>query len=187
LINVSGPGVLAAETTIDHQQNEMLAGGMREETVAEIIAAMKLAFTFARTGQGWDEYAKALEALAARLGPPPSAFPRTPDDPYWQFVRRLFFYDPAPTLRRLLVPTLALFGELDNNVLPAKNKAAWETALKAGGNPDYSLVTLPKANHIHLEAKIGNSREIASLQRFVPEYHTTIRDWLAKRIRGFQP
>jgi hypothetical protein len=26
---------------------------------------------------------------------------------------------------------------------------------------------------------------MASLQRFVPEYFTTIQNWLAKRIRGF--
>src|SRR5918999_521801 len=46
---------------------------------------------------------------------------------YWTFIRPLYFYDPAPTLRRLQVPTLALFGELDNNILAEKNKAAWES------------------------------------------------------------
>ena len=40
-------------------------------------------------------------------------------------------------LRQLQTPTLALFGELDNNILPEKNKAAWEAALKAGGHRDY--------------------------------------------------
>jgi hypothetical protein len=118
-------------------------------------------------------------------GPPPDSFPGTPDHPYWQFIRRSYFYDPAPTLRRLQVPTLALFGELDNNILAEKNKAAWETALKAGGNRDYTLRILPKANHLQLEAKVGSNTEMASLQRFVPAYFTIIQDWLAKRIRGF--
>ena len=31
----------------------------------------------------------------------------------------------------------------------------------------------------------GNNAEMASLQRFVPAYFTTIQDWLAKRIPGF--
>jgi pimeloyl-ACP methyl ester carboxylesterase len=97
----------------------------------------------------------------------------------------LYFYDPAPTLRQLQVPTLALWGELDNNILPEKNKAAWEAALKAGGNRDYTLRILPKANHSQFEAKVGTNAEMASLQRFVPAYSTTIQDWLAKRIRGF--
>jgi pimeloyl-ACP methyl ester carboxylesterase len=186
LISVSGAGVPAAETTIDQVQNEMTARGMRPEGLAQLVGLMKLQYEFARTGEGWGDYAAAREKVAARLGgKPPDAFPGTPDHPYWQFIRRLYFYDPAPTLRQLQVPTLALFGELDNNIVAEKNKAAWEAALKAGGNPDYTLRILPKANHLQLEAKVGSSAEMASLQRFVPEYSATVKDWLAKRVRGF--
>ena len=96
----------------------------------------------------------------------------------------MYFYDPAPTLRQLQVPTLALFGELDNNILPDKNRAAWEAALKAGGHRDYTLRILQRANHAMLDAKVGSNAEMASLDRFVPEYSTTIHNWLAKRIRG---
>jgi pimeloyl-ACP methyl ester carboxylesterase len=186
LISISGAGVPAAETTIDQARNEMTAGGMPPQDVEDIVGVMKLQYAFARTGQGWDQYATTREKLAARMGPPPpDTFPGTPDHPYWQFIRRLYFYDPAPTLRQLQVPTLALFGELDNNIIAEKNKAAWEAALKAGGNRDYTLQILPKANHSQFEAKVGSNAEMASLQRFVPVYFTTIQEWLAKRIRGF--
>src|SRR5436309_2677560 len=104
------------------------------------------------------------------MGRPPAAFPETPDNPYWQFIRRSYFYDPAPTLRQLQAPTLALYGQLDNNILAEKNKAAWDAALKAGGNRDYTLRILPKANHLQLEAKVGSNAEMPSLRRFVPEY-----------------
>jgi pimeloyl-ACP methyl ester carboxylesterase len=119
------------------------------------------------------------------MGPPPDTYPGTPDDPYWQFIRRLYFYDPAPTLRQLQVPTLAIFGEVDDKIMAEKNKAVWEMALKAGGNRDYTLRILPKANHAQFEAKVGSNAEMALLQRFVPVYFTTVQDWLAKRIRGF--
>jgi pimeloyl-ACP methyl ester carboxylesterase len=191
LISISGAGIVAAETTIDQAQNEMTASGMPSEVVEQIIGLMKLQNQFARTGQGWDEYAATREKLVARAKaagvqwPPPDLFPGTPDHPYWQFIRRLYFYDPAPTLRQLQVPTLALFGELDNNIVAEKNKAAWETALKAGGNRDYTLRILPKANHSQFEAKVGSNAEMASLRGFVPLYFTTIEDWLAKRVRGF--
>ena len=104
------------------------------------------------------------------MGPPPDTFPGAPDHPYWQFIRRLYFYDPAPTLRRLQAPTLAIFGELDNNIVAEKNKAAWKTALEAGGNRDYTLRILPQANHMQLEAKVGSNAEIKSLPRFVPAW-----------------
>lgn len=183
LISISGAGVTPAETTIDQTQNEMTARGMKPQTVTEIVALMKLQYQYARTGQGWDEYAAAREKLASRMGPPPEAFPGAPDHPSWLSIRRSYFHDPVPSLRQLRLPVLALFGELDNNILAEKNKAAWEAALKAGGHPDYTLLILPKANHAMLEAKIGSNAEMASLQRFVPVYFTTVREWLAKRVR----
>ena len=183
LISVSGAGVPVAETTIDHAQNEMKASGMRPQLVEQIAGLMKLQYDYARTGQGWEQYAAAREKLGAQRSP--DTFPGTPDHPQWQFIRRVYFYDPAPTLRQLQVPTLALFGELDNNILAEKNKAAWEAALKAGGHRDYTLQILSKANHMQLEATVGHNAEIPTLQRFVPAYFTVVQDWLAKRIRGF--
>src|SRR5258708_5870278 len=80
-----------------------------------------------------------------------------PDHAPWQVTARTAFYDPAPTLRQLKVPTLAVWGELDNNITAEKNKPAWDAALKAAGNRDYALVVLPKANHDMLEAKVGSN------------------------------
>jgi uncharacterized protein len=187
LISVSGAAIPAAETTIDQARNEMTARGMRPQAVDRIVDLMKLQYRFARTGQGWEDYAAARESLATRMGRPPDTYPGSPDDPYWAFIRRLYFYDPAPTLQRLRVPTLALFGELDNNIIATKNKDAWESALRASGNRDYTLRILPRANHLQLEAKVGSNTEMASLQRFVPAYATTVRDWLAARVVGFRP
>ena len=68
VISISGAGVPPADTTIDQARNEMTARGMKPETVADIVAIMKLQYQFARTGQGWDEYAAAREKLAARIG-----------------------------------------------------------------------------------------------------------------------
>ena len=186
LISISGAGVPAAETTIDHAQREMAASGMKTETIAEIVELLRLQYEFARTGQGWDKYAAAREKLAARMGPPPDTFPGSPDHPQFQVIRRLYLYDPAPTLRQLRTPVLALFGELDNNILPNKNRDAWEAALKAGGNPDYTLRILGAANHEMFEAKVGNNKEMVSLQRFVPAYAATVEDWLGKHISGFR-
>lgn len=191
LISISGAGLPGAETTIDQAHNEMTASGMPSQVVEQIVGLMKLQNQFARTGQGWDEYAATRERLVARAKaagvqwPPPDLFPGASDHPYWQFIRRLYFYDPASTLRQLRVPTLAIWGELDHNIVADKNKLAWDTALKGAGNRDYTLIVLPKANHDMLEAKTGSSAEMKSLQRFVPSYFTTIEGWLAKRIRGF--
>ncbi len=182
LISVSGAGVAAAETVIDHARSEMTAGGMPAPAVEQIVELMTLQHQYARTGRGWDEYLVKRAALASRMGGPPESFPGTPDHPHWQMIRRLYFHDPAPTLRRLRVPTLAIFGALDNNILAAKNAAAWQAALDAGGHPDFTVQVLPGANHLQFEAVRGTNAEMATLRRFVPEYATTIEEWLIPRL-----
>jgi uncharacterized protein len=184
LISVSGAGVTPAETTLDQAENEMRAIGMRPAVISQIIELMKLQYAFARTDQGWEEYSAARDQLVARIGRAPETFPSSRDDEYWGFLRRLYFYDPQPMLRRLRVPTLAVFGELDNNILAEKNRAAWDSALHDAGHPDYRLVVLPKANHLLLEAAVGSNAEMPTLSRFAPEYFRIVTNWLAERVRG---
>jgi dienelactone hydrolase len=187
LITISGAGISGRETTIDQARNEMIANGMKPQMVDQIVELMRLQYDYLRTGEGWDQYVATRERLAARMGGnPPEAFPATQDHPYLQFIRPLILYDPAAAIRQLQLPVLALFGELDNNIMAEKNRAAWEAALEAGSHRDYTLRILPRANHALLEAKAGNNAEMRSLQRFVPEYFTTINDWLAKRIPAFK-
>lgn len=184
VISVSGAGVSPAETTIDHAKNEMQAAGTPPALVAQIAGLMELQYAYARSGAGWTRYAEARDALASRMRPaPPATFPGTPDHPRWQEIRRLYTYDPTPQLQQLRVPVLALFGELDNNILPNKNRDAWKAALTSGGHTDYALEILPRANHIMLDARLGTNAEMASLQRFVPAYAQTILTWLEPRLR----
>ena len=186
LISLSGAGVSPAETTLDQARNEMTMSGMPQPTVEDILNVLRLQYEFARTGNGWDEYAAARDRLAARMGKPPDTIPGTPDAPHFQFIKRLYFYDPVPTLRQLRTPTLAIWGELDNNIVAVKNKAAWDDSLRASGNRDYTATILAKANHSMWEANTGSNAEMKSLQRFVPAYFTTVEGWLASRLRGFQ-
>ncbi len=185
LISISGAGISGAETTIDQARNEMAANGMRPQMIDQVVELMTLQYAWLRTGDGWDRYLAARERIAARMGGnPPEAFPATQDHPYLQLIRPLILYDPAAAIRQIKLPVLALFGELDNNILAEKNRAAWEAALKAGGHRDYTLRILPTANHAFLEAKVGNNAEMKSLQRFVPAYPAIVLDWLSKRVNG---
>ena len=187
LISISGGGVSAAETTIDEARGEMAAAHTPPGIIDQIVAMMKLQYAYAQTGQGWNEYFAARAKLVEQMGKEPETIPGTQDDPYWKTIRALYLYDPEPTLRRLQTPTLALFGELDDNIVAEKNRAAWESALKKAGNRDYSLRILHSADHVMLEAKVGNNAEEPTFDHFVRDYFTTVQDWLATRIRGFQP
>lgn len=187
LISISGAGIAPAVSSLDEVRNEMTAAGRRPEVIDQVLSLMRMQFRFAKTGEGWDQYIAARQQLANRFGgTPPASFPGDPNDQVWRTMRAYSFYDPDPTLRRLRTPTLAIWGELDKNIVPERNKAAWEARLKASGNHDYTLRILSHANHSQWQAKIGTHGEMASLNGFVPEYFTTVEAWLGKRIRGLR-
>jgi pimeloyl-ACP methyl ester carboxylesterase len=187
LLSISGAGVSPAETTIDEARGEIAAAHTPSAIIEQIVTMMKLQYAYAQTGRGWNEYIAARAHLVERMGTAPATIPGTQDDPYWMRIQVLYLYDPGPTLRHLQTPTLALFGALDDNIVAEKNRAAWESALKTAGNRDYTLRILDSADHVMLEAKVGNNAEEPTLEHFVLDYFTTVQDWLATRIRGFKP
>ena len=184
VISVSGAGVTPGEETLDYMQSELRMNEVPANEIAEAVSLIKLSYHYAQTGQGWNEYFAARKGLENRAWLPYIGAPATRDDSQWAFMRLNYFYDPIPALRNVHCPALALFGGLDQNVLPEKNKPMWEAALREGGNRDYTLLVLPKGNHVLMEAKVGSTEEFPLLQRFVPEYFTTVLNWMSRRIRG---
>jgi pimeloyl-ACP methyl ester carboxylesterase len=175
LISLSSGGVPFAETDLDYTRNEMKMTGAPETAINQQVAATTLLYDFLRTGEGWEKYAGTL---------PPGTVRK--DDPRWEGLRKMALYDPTPTLEKLRLPVLAIWGSLDNITMPDKQKPLWEKDLRKSGNRDYSLVVVPKGDHDMLEAEVGSSAEMPRLQRFVPEYSATVLNWLKMRLRGFQ-
>ena len=184
VISVSGAAVTPGEETMDYMQSELRVNDVPANEIAEAVALTKLSYDFARTDRGWNEYLAARKKLENKAWLPYIGAPATRDDPQWALMRLVYFYDPIPTLKKVRCPTLAFFGGLDLNVLPEKNKAKWKSALEEAGNRDYTLLILPKGNHVLMEAKAGSTEEFPSLQRFLPEYFTTVLNWFSRRIRG---
>ena len=88
-------------------------------------------------------------------------------------------YDPAPTLRQVHCPVLALDGSLDLQVPPAENLAAIRSALKAGGNADVTTTELPGLNHLFQTAKTGSPSEYGTIEETVaPALLKTVGDWV---------
>ena len=186
VISVSGAAVTPAEETLDYMQSELRINEVPANEIEEAVSLTKMAYNYAQANEGWDGYLSARERLANRAWLPYIGVPTARDDPQWTSMRLTYFYDPAPALKKLRCPTLALFGGLDLNVLPEKNKAKWESALTEAGNRDHALLILPKGNHVMMEAKTGSTEEFPSLQQFVPDYRTTLLAWMSRHITGFR-
>lgn len=88
-------------------------------------------------------------------------------------------YDPAPAIRAIKVPVLALFGAKDRQVVPAENIPPLVQGLEAAGNTAYKTVIVPEANHLFWPAGDGSRREWKTLEkRFVSGLPDRITDWL---------
>jgi pimeloyl-ACP methyl ester carboxylesterase len=90
--------------------------------------------------------------------------------------------DPRDSISRVKVPVLALFGELDLQVVPAQNEPAVRAALEAAGNTDVTVRVMPRLNHLFQTAKTGANTEYEQIEETVaPEVLTLVADWLVER------
>ena len=88
---------------------------------------------------------------------------------------RLFVrHEPAAVLSRVKVPTLALFGEKDQQVQPSLNKAPLEAALKTA-----RVVLLPGLNHLFQRATTGSPSEYGMIEETIAE---SAQDEIAKFV-----
>lgn len=100
------------------------------------------------------------------------------------WFRFFITYDPKPALTRVRIPVLAINGERDLQVPHKENLAAIESALKAGGNKDFTLIMLPELNHLFQKAVTGSPSEYGKIEETIsPVALKAISDWIVKRVR----
>ncbi|MEO5509709.1 MAG: dienelactone hydrolase family protein, partial [Longimicrobiales bacterium] len=83
-------------------------------------------------------------------------------------LRRDAAYEPMPSLQRVHVPLLALFGGADHVVPNDMSIAAMKTAFAVSGNTKLTVHVFPDANHGLMVA--GNA--------FAPGYLRMLADWI---------
>jgi pimeloyl-ACP methyl ester carboxylesterase len=94
------------------------------------------------------------------------------------WMLRFMKLDPAPALRALRCPVLALFGERDLQVLPAQNEAPVAAALRDAG-VKATVRTMPGLNHLFQPARRGTIDEYATIDVTCdPAVLALVGDWI---------
>jgi hypothetical protein len=92
-------------------------------------------------------------------------------------------YDPAPTLGKVQVPVLAIFGEKDLQVPAEVNRRAMAEVFARSGHKDHRIVVLPGANHLYQQANTGSVSEYATLKKeFVPGFLDLLTTWIGEHV-----
>ena len=99
------------------------------------------------------------------------------------WFRFFLTYDPAPALRRVKLPVLAINGTKDLQVPADVNLAAIEAALREGGNSDFEVRSLPDLNHLFQTAKTGAPSEYQRIEEtFAPLALEVVSAWILERF-----
>jgi uncharacterized protein len=98
------------------------------------------------------------------------------------WFRYFLAYDPAPTLRQVKCPVLAIGGSKDLQVPPDEDLAAIRKALEAAGNKYFEVDKLDGLNHLFQTAKTGAPSEYVQIEETIsPVALDKITSWLQKQ------
>ena len=194
IVLLAGPGQLGED--IIYSQTELIykAQGTHVDTIRHTLALAKLINSVVKTEtdeKGIEQkindeiaaYDRALPDLQKQLFAPAAAAMKTYMPMYkTPWYRYFIMFDPAPVLKNVKVPVLALNGELDLQVPAKENLELIGAALKAGGNQDVTLKAFPKLNHLFQTSQTGLPAEYGQIDETMsPEVLKVISDWILQR------
>jgi dipeptidyl aminopeptidase/acylaminoacyl peptidase len=187
VISVSGPGVSPGEQMIFYYASELRARGLSESDIRDASALRREVWECMRTGNGFEkaradvyrsrtaswynEVKQQEDDLFGTLQPPASVK---------KTRTRLWFqeemgYDPVPTLKKLAVPALFIFGA-DDTLVPVGQSVDAISAVASADKKDFTIVVFPRADHaLRSTAQDGDNA-------LLPEYLQRMHEWLLQRV-----
>jgi len=179
IVMLAGPGVPGDQIIAAQVVAGAEAAGMSHEAAAAAGVQQKRILDLVETE-------KDATVLKEKLGVELKGMPAAQLDnvvkqmtsPWYQYF---LTYDPAPALRKVTCPVLALNGEKDTQVPPKLNLPAIRKALEEGGNKNFEADELPGLNHLFQHAKTGAVSEYAQIEEtFAPEALEKIAAWIER-------
>jgi pimeloyl-ACP methyl ester carboxylesterase len=186
VVLIAGPGLDGGQILELQVETVNRTMGVSEQVIARRVAAQKRIMEVMRTTPDDSAAAAQLHTVFREIG---VADEQTIENQIRQlltpWMRHFITYDPAPALEEVQVPVLAVIGENDVQVPPAENLPAIEAALKAGGNPDFTIQELPGLNHLLQASETGAVTEYAQIEETMsPDALRVIGDWIVERTKA---
>jgi len=181
IVLMAGPGVPGDDILVDQTLLASEASGMSHEA-AEKNAALEREIVMV-VKQGRDDAALEKELREKLAGKIPEAQLNVQIKALTSpWVRYFIAYDPAPTLREVKCPVLAINGEKDLQVSPKRNLPAIQKALKEGGNHHVEADELSGLNHLFQTAKTGLPNEYGEIgETMSPVAMERVASWILRQ------
>jgi len=181
ILLMAGPGVPGDEILIEQVLLISEASGASHDVAEKNATAEREVLTLVKQEKDNTVLEKHLrEKLAGKI--PEAQIDPTIKQLTSPWVRYFIAYDPAPALRKVKCPVLAIDGEKDVQVPPKQNLPAIRRALEEGGNQHTEADELPGLNHLFQTAKTGLPSEYGEIEETMsPVAMEKIASWILKQ------
>jgi len=196
IVLLAGLGQTGAEVIQTQTRLIQIASGSDTDTVASTLALTKNVNAIVKAQTDGKVLEQEVNAAIAKVIEPMTEAQRKTFAPVASAVkgsmamytlpwyRYFVMYDPAPVLKKVQVPILALNGENDLQVAWKENLGGIAAALKAGNNKDVTLKSFPKLNHLFQTSETGLPSEYGKIEETMsPQVLETITEWIRTRVR----
>jgi uncharacterized protein len=178
IVMLAGSGVPGDQILLEQRTLIAEAGGVSTEEAEKDAVAEEAVLALVVKEKDSPELEKDVRAKLATFVKEPElgAQAKTLTSPWFRYF---LAYDPAPALRKVKCPVLALYGSKDLQVPPAQNLPAVRSALEEGGNKNFEVLELPGLNHLFQTAGTGLPMEYGGIEETMsPAALTRISGWI---------
>lgn len=181
IVLMAGTGVPGDLVVVEQVRTMNAASGVTGDRLAELTARHREIVEVFKSERDEATFAqKVRERMAGKL--PQAEIDTAIARSKGPWARYFIEYDPAPALRKVTCPVLALIGEKDTQVSPVQNLPAIRAALQASGNKDFETAELPGLNHLFQSARTGAPAEYGQIEETIsPIALDKIAKWIAAR------
>jgi pimeloyl-ACP methyl ester carboxylesterase len=201
VVMLASPAVSGEELLIAQQRAILAASGSTEAEIAavavdrELFAILKkIAPDSVMRRRVREEMPRSIASLSAEErsavrkqwgSEPADSIARSLRIVLMPWFRALLVYDPRPSLSRLRVPLLALYGERDLQVPANQSVPVLEDAMRAADNRDYAIEVLPGLNHLFQHARTGLLDEYSTIEETMDtQVLERVSRWILERTGG---
>lgn len=182
LVLMAGPSVPGDEILVEQSARIVAAQGASASAVDSIRRVRRRALAAIRTAPDSATAASQLRAVLDAEGASSDQIQLQIEQSMTPWFRYFVRYDPAPTLRQVDVPVLALYASNDLQVPPAQNVVPMRAALDASSSDDVTVRVLDGLNHLFQPAETGHPREYARIETtMAPDALRVVTDWIQAR------
>lgn len=191
IVSLAGAFANFEDVVLDQILNQLKLQGIKEKDIELERNWRKKIYSLAKENTDsataakklWEIYNKLSENEVTRLNWPKGrqdAQIKQVLNPWWRYILAM---DNKTILMKVKCPVLAIYGELDQQVIPDKNIPVIEEALKEGGNKNITVKKLPGLNHLFQTAQTGLEYEYTRIEETIsPRALHLISDWILKQV-----